>query len=230
MTALLVTGLLVVLAIPIKDLALALPDNGSAEAGSPQRATYDLIATEFGPGYNTPLLVTADIITQHRPEGHGQQHLADDIAEIPGVAAHQADPEHTADLGLVRIVPQWGQSDPATTDLVQRLRAQAADLGAAARSHRHPRHRPDRRRHRRLRPARRRAAALRHRRRRPVADPADHRLPLDRGADQGDARLPALDRRPRSVPSSPSSQWGWLAGPLVRRPRPDRWSASCRSS
>ncbi|HEU4545518.1 MAG TPA: MMPL family transporter, partial [Microlunatus sp.] len=31
-----------VLAIPIKDLALALPDNGSADLGSPQRTTFDL--------------------------------------------------------------------------------------------------------------------------------------------------------------------------------------------
>ena len=100
------------LAIPIKDLALALPDNGSAEVGSPQRTTFDLIATEFGPGYNAPLLVTADIITSTDPKGTVQD-LADDIAKIPGVVAiTKQTPNETADLGLVRVVPQWAQSDP----------------------------------------------------------------------------------------------------------------------
>ena len=82
-----------VLAVPSRTWPLALPDNGSAEVGSPQRTTFDLIATEFGPGYNAPLLVTADIITSTDPKGTVQD-LADDIAKIPGVAGHhQADPE-----------------------------------------------------------------------------------------------------------------------------------------
>ena len=125
-TVLVVLAAIGVMAIPIKDLALSLPDNGSAEAGSPQRVTYDLIATEFGPGYNSPLLVTANIITSTDPKGTVSS-LANDIAAIPGVlAVTKQTPNTTADLGLVRIVPQWGQSDPRTTDLVQRLRAQEA--------------------------------------------------------------------------------------------------------
>ncbi len=114
-----------VLAIPLKDLALALPDNGSAEVGSPQRTTFDLVATEFGPGYNAPLLVTADIITSTDPKGTVSD-LADDIAKIPGVVAiTKQTPNETADLGLVRVVPQWAQSDPRTTELVGRIRAEA---------------------------------------------------------------------------------------------------------
>ncbi|HYI56548.1 MAG TPA: MMPL family transporter, partial [Microlunatus sp.] len=114
-----------VLAIPVKDLALALPDNGSADLGSPQRTTFDLVATEFGPGYNAPLLVTADIITSTDPKGTVQD-LADDIAKIPGVQAiTKQTPNQTADLGLVRVVPEWAQSDPRTAELVGKIRAQA---------------------------------------------------------------------------------------------------------
>ena len=124
-TVLLVLAVIGILAIPAKDLALSLPDNGSAEAGSPQRVTYDLISADFGAGYNSPLLVTADIITSTDPKGTVSS-LANDIAGIPGVlAVTKQTPNTTADLGLVRVVPQWGQSDPRTTDLVQRLRAQA---------------------------------------------------------------------------------------------------------
>ena len=114
-----------VVAIPAKDLSLSLPDNASADAGTPQRVTYDTIDQAFGPGYNGPLLVTADIITSTDPKGTVAS-LATDIASLPGVLAiTMQTPNPTADLGLVRVVPQWGQSDPRTADLVQRLRAQA---------------------------------------------------------------------------------------------------------
>ena len=124
-TVLVVLAAIGIMAIPAKDLALSLPDNGSAEAGSPQRVTYDLISSEFGPGYNSPLLVTANIITSTDPKGTVSS-LANEISTIPGVlAVTKQTPNTTADLGLVRIVPEWGQSDPRTADLVTRLRAEA---------------------------------------------------------------------------------------------------------
>ena len=55
------------LAIPARDLELALPDQGTEEEGTSARDTYDLITEEFGPGYNGPLLVTADIINTDDP-------------------------------------------------------------------------------------------------------------------------------------------------------------------
>ena len=114
-------------AVPVKDLELALPDNGSADPGSPQRTTFDLVAKHFGPGYNAPLLVTANIITSTDPKGTVSD-LANDIAAIPGVRAiTKQTPNQTADLGLVRIVPDWGQSDPRTTELVGRIRAKAPE-------------------------------------------------------------------------------------------------------
>ncbi|MDI5965410.1 MMPL family transporter [Streptantibioticus silvisoli] len=47
------------LAAPARDLRLALPDNGSAAAGSSPRQAYDLVDRHFGPGFNGPLLVLA---------------------------------------------------------------------------------------------------------------------------------------------------------------------------
>ena len=116
--------------------AIPLPDNGSAEAGSPQRVTYDLIATEFGPGYNSPLLVTANIITSTDPEGTVSS-LATDIAAIPGVlAVTKQTPNTTADLGLVRIVPV-GAERPAHRRPRPAPSRAGGDLGAAAEGHRH---------------------------------------------------------------------------------------------
>ncbi|MEV7629053.1 MMPL family transporter [Actinoplanes sp. NPDC089786] len=60
-TILIVVALLGVMAVPATDLRLALTDNGSAPVTSTQRQAYDLTAAAFGPGFNGPLLVLADL-------------------------------------------------------------------------------------------------------------------------------------------------------------------------
>ena len=43
MTVLVTVGVLLVMALPAKDLALGLPDTGTSERGTTQRTTYDLV-------------------------------------------------------------------------------------------------------------------------------------------------------------------------------------------
>lgn len=110
------------LIVPAKDLALALPDQGTDPEGSPTRVTYDLIAEEFGAGYTSPLLVTADIINTDDPLGV-MDSLEEDIRAMDGVKDIQvATPNPTADLGVVVIIPEEGQSAPSTAQLVHDLR------------------------------------------------------------------------------------------------------------
>lgn len=111
------------LALPAKDLRLSLPDVGTEEKGTPGRDTYDLIAHEFGPGYTSPLLVTADIINSTDPLGVVDD-LESRITALPGVEAIQiATPNRTADLAVVVIVPKEGQTSESTAQLVKDLRA-----------------------------------------------------------------------------------------------------------
>lgn len=125
--AVIVAGLAVV-ATPVKDLQLALPDNGTAEPGTPARETFDLIADGFGPGYNAPLVVTADMITSTDPLATVDR-LAHDLGAIDGVAAiTRSTPNPGADMALVRIIPDYAQSDPRTHELVQRIRDDAARI------------------------------------------------------------------------------------------------------
>jgi putative drug exporter of the RND superfamily len=127
-TAVLVTGLLIVLALPARDLALGLPDNGSSPTGSTERTTYDLVTRDYGPGFNTPLLVTADIIRTTDPVGVMKK-LGDDLARYDGVdAVALSTPNRTADLGMVQIIPSRTQTDPATADLVREIREHRGDL------------------------------------------------------------------------------------------------------
>ena len=119
-----VVGLAVV-AVPAKDLQLALPDNGTAPAGSSQRVAFDLVDEHFGPGYNGPLLVTADIITSTDPVGVVED-IEKDLRDVDGVAAiGLATPNRTADTAVVQVIPETGPSSAATADLVDRIRDRA---------------------------------------------------------------------------------------------------------
>ena len=120
--------IIAVLAIPAKDLSLGLNDNGSADPGSNERETYDLISRDFGPGYNAPLFVTAEIIDTTDPIGVMDE-LGKALGGYDGVQkVALATPNTTADLGLVVIYPTTEKSDPATADLVKAIRGDHADL------------------------------------------------------------------------------------------------------
>ncbi|NUS53087.1 MAG: MMPL family transporter, partial [Nocardioidaceae bacterium] len=128
LTVLAVVALLGLAATPALQIELALPDNSTAPTGTPARTTYDDITKEFGPGWNSPLAVTANIITSSDPQGTVQK-LAGAIKEVRGVAAvPQFTPNSGADTGLIQVIPKGGQTDPSTAALVQRLRDDAPAL------------------------------------------------------------------------------------------------------
>ncbi len=116
------------LAIPAKDMRLALPDGASAAAGSHQRVAYDLTAEAFGPGANGPLIV---VVKSDDPKQSGalvQQVLAK-VPSLPDVIAAQpaaASPDGTTQL--LQIIPKSGPATEATSDLVKNVRATVQPL------------------------------------------------------------------------------------------------------
>lgn len=113
---------LAAMAVPATQLRLALPDNGVEETGTPARSAYDAIAEHFGPGFNGPLIVTADVIQSSDPIGLVND-MADEIRDIPGVkSVPLATPNPKGDTGIIQIVPETGPSDPRTEQLVHTLR------------------------------------------------------------------------------------------------------------
>ncbi len=126
-TILVVVAALGALAFPAKDLWMALPNSGRAAPGATDRVTFDLISEHFGVGYNGPLVITAQIVESTDPltitEG-----LQSDIESMPGVQMVAiSTPNQNADTAMVQIIPTTGPDDPATSDLVQRLRDRAPE-------------------------------------------------------------------------------------------------------
>ncbi|MET8757772.1 MMPL family transporter [Lentzea sp. NPDC004782] len=121
-TVLVVVAGLAICAIPATSLRLALPDNGTEEHGSPARDTYEVVSEHFGPGYNGPLIVTADIITSTDPVGLVNR-IADEIRHVPGVASVPlATPNPKGDTGIIQVVPATAPDSAQTGELVTRLR------------------------------------------------------------------------------------------------------------
>ena len=127
-------AVLAVLAVPALKLTLTLPDNGSAAAGTSQRAAFDTVSRSFGPGYNGPLLVLAHLNPAANPAAAGQQAggVAAKLKRFAGVAAvtpPRLDRARTA--ALIDVVPASAPSAPATAALVTSLRDQTAAIGRA---------------------------------------------------------------------------------------------------
>jgi RND superfamily putative drug exporter len=110
------------LALPTKDLYLALPTSGRSLPGTQDRETFDEISRIFGVGFNGPLVVTGSIVESDEPLDI-MDCLRADIGKLPGVRmVAAATPNANADTGMVQIIPTTGPDDPATAELVQVLR------------------------------------------------------------------------------------------------------------
>jgi len=111
-------------------LALAAPslgmrtwpqDGGDEPKGTTLRVAHDLIADEFGPGANGPLTVVAN---RDRLGDAGIAKVHDTIAGLPGIAT-SARPTVSQDgaVAVWDVEPTTAPSDPATVDLLEKLRS-----------------------------------------------------------------------------------------------------------
>lgn len=124
---------LAVLAGPALRLTLALPDNGSAAAGTSQRSAFDTVSHAFGPGYNGPLLVLAQLNQAPGPAAARQAGaVAAKLKGFAGVAAVTPPSLDQAQTGaLIEVVPAAAPSAPVTSALVTAIRGQAAAIARA---------------------------------------------------------------------------------------------------
>jgi RND superfamily putative drug exporter len=119
--------LLVVLAIPVLSLRLGFSDEGNYPEESTTRQAYDLLAEGFGPGFNGPFILVAEL-----PSGADQAAVMATTAAV--TEAVGADPEVAfASPGIPNsmdaptavqwfVIPQHSPQAAETADLVARLR------------------------------------------------------------------------------------------------------------
>ncbi|CAN5629067.1 MMPL family transporter [soil metagenome] len=129
-----VTGLsalavLVVLTIPVFSLDLGSADAGTDPSDSTTRQAYDLLAEGFGPGFNGPLQVVAEV-----PDGTSDTDLEADLQKLSAGLAADSDvagvePPVLAPKGgaaVINVFPKTSPQDQKTEALVKRIRADIA--------------------------------------------------------------------------------------------------------
>ena len=116
--------LLGILTIPAAQLRLAMPTDGTAKLGTPQRDAYEMTEEAFGPGRNAPMIAfvdVADVAEQDRMPAF--QELLTKIQGTEGVENAQiVQTTENGDAAQVMITPTTGATDPATTDTLNHLR------------------------------------------------------------------------------------------------------------
>jgi RND superfamily putative drug exporter len=118
--AILATIAMLVLATPFLSMRLGSSDAGSDPSSSTTRKAYDLLATGFGPGFNGPLQLVAQVNGDAGKAAFTR--VVDAVAKTEGVAAAGKPAFLGKDIALAQIYPQHSPQDQATSDLVKRLR------------------------------------------------------------------------------------------------------------
>lgn len=123
------------LAVPFKDLHLALPSDSTAAEDASQRKAADMVADAFGPGRISPLVAVVDaraVDAADRENAFGA--VAQWAAGLDGVA-HAGMVDANENGAMVLIQPKQGPEDEATAMLLDDLRngktVIEADTGAS---------------------------------------------------------------------------------------------------
>jgi RND superfamily putative drug exporter len=127
------TLIMVVLAIPFFSMRLGSADAGSDPANSTTRKAYDLLAKGFGPGYNGPLQLVAEVGSDQQKAAF--EAVAEKVSQtpgvvgstkptiLPGVAGH-------APVAIANIYPKGSPQAASTSDLLQKVRDQVVPAAA----------------------------------------------------------------------------------------------------
>lgn len=123
-------ALLGVLAVPATHIHLGLPSGASQSKDNTQRKAYDITTEAFGAGFNGALLIVAQ--NAGTPAATGQIAAAltkfADVAKVTPVAAQNG-------ISLIRLIPDTGPNDAATTSLVNTLRANRTAIEGSTGAH-----------------------------------------------------------------------------------------------
>ena len=129
------SALLIAMASPVRSLHMGFADEGNFPDGTTTRRAYDLVAEGFGPGFNGPLIVTAEPgVFQDRaaiPPLMEAFDAAEGVVSVNGPLPSDFDDPVNAAAYMWQLYPATSPQDPATADLVDRLRSDVIPAAVA---------------------------------------------------------------------------------------------------
>jgi len=127
------TLIMVILAIPFFSIRLGSADAGSDPANSTTRKAYDLLAKGFGPGYNGPLQLVAQVDSNQQKAAFAA--VAEKVSQTPGVVGSTKPTilpgvDGHAPVAIANIYPKGSPQAVSTSDLLQTVRDQVVPAAA----------------------------------------------------------------------------------------------------
>jgi RND superfamily putative drug exporter len=124
--------ILLVLAIPVLSLRMAFSDAGNDPTKLTTRQAYDLLARGFGPGFNGPMVIVADIPAASTAGRTAVDSLDARLRIVPGVASVAPVVYNRAgDAAVIIAEPTTSPQSAATASLVDRLRSSVVPASMA---------------------------------------------------------------------------------------------------
>ncbi|MFI6440959.1 MMPL family transporter [Streptomyces sp. NPDC050759] len=118
-------------ALPVSQLELGLPDDGSQPTSTTQRRAYDLLSEGFGPGFNGPLMIVVDAKNSDDPKAAAAT-VTDGIKDLKDVVTvTPAAFNKAGDTATITVVPDSKPSSTQTEDLVHAIRDDVASKADA---------------------------------------------------------------------------------------------------
>jgi putative drug exporter of the RND superfamily len=116
------SAVLVALAAPALQMQTGFPDAGDDSTSTTHRRAYDLLAEGFGPGFNAPLLLVADL-RNPGVDVEAIPALAEHVAADPGIAmVGEPQISPAGDTVVLPAIPTTAPADTVTPETLQRVR------------------------------------------------------------------------------------------------------------
>ena len=125
MFAAVAAAVMIIIAIPFFSMRLGSADAGSDPTNTTTRKAYDLLAKGFGPGYNGPLQLVAEVSTPAQKAAFLR--TVEAVASTPGVVSHTPPAfipgrdGHSA-VAIADVFPKGSPQAASTADLLHTVR------------------------------------------------------------------------------------------------------------
>jgi RND superfamily putative drug exporter len=115
------TLVLLIICVPVTQIRLGASDSGNDPLGTTTRQAYDTLAKGFGPGFNGPILIVADVSHQKSPDAMAR--VTETIKAQSDVAAVLPPmPTKNGQYQLITVYPKSSPQSEETNDFITNLR------------------------------------------------------------------------------------------------------------
>lgn len=124
------TALLLVMTIPVLSLRLGFSDTGNLPDDTTARQAYDLLAEGFGPGFNGPILLVAEVTPADLPQMAEVTALLNSTEGVAFASPPIPNDPENPEAVLWQVISATAPQDSATSDLLEVLRDGRIDAAA----------------------------------------------------------------------------------------------------